>query len=129
MEKKIIERSSFVPEIALDPEQGLIEFTGKSFPENTFEVYEPVINWLKEYFDGNAQDVTVVNVEIPYFNSSSSKVLYDIFSLLNDATIDGNNIEVNWIYDKEDDSTEEDGKDFSEDFDELKFNLIPREID
>lgn len=129
MEKKIIEQSSFVPEITLDPDQGLIEFSGKSYPENTFEVYEPVINWLKEYFDGNARERTVVNVEIPYFNSSSSKVLYDIFSLLNDATIDGNNIEVNWIYDKEDDSTEEDGMDFREDFDELMFNLIPKEID
>lgn len=126
MEKKIIEQSSFVPEIIMDPDQGLIELTGKSYPENTFEVYEPVINWLKEYFDGNAREHTVVNVEIPYFNSSSSKVLYDIFSLLNDASVDGNNIEVNWIYDKEDDSTEEDGLDFREDFDDLTFNIIAK---
>ncbi len=129
MEKIIIEQNSLVPEIILDPDQGLISFTGKSYPENTFEVYKPVINWVKEYFNGNAQERTVVNVEIAYFNSSSSKVLYDFFSLLNDATVDGNNIEVNWIYDKEDESTEEDGMDFKEDFDELTFNLIPKEID
>ena len=24
--------------------------TGKSYPENTFDFYEPVMSWLEEYF-------------------------------------------------------------------------------
>ena len=124
MEKLVIEPSSFIPAISLDPESGLIEITGKSYPENTFEVYEPVIKWIKEYFNGNAKAKTTVNISVPYFNSSSSKVLYDIFVLLNEAVINGDDVVVNWIYDNEDESTEEDGEDFKEDFADLTFNLV-----
>lgn len=124
MEKLSIAATLNTPEVLLDPEAGLIELTGKSYPENTSEIYGSVLDWVKEYFNGSSQDRTIINIEIDYFNSSSSRSLYEFFSFLNKAVIKGNEIEVNWIYDEEDDSTEEDGEDFSEEFTELKIKLI-----
>lgn len=84
---------------------GTISLVGKSYPENTFEFYAPMMEWLEEYFNDNTVGTTVVNMEIIYFNSSSSKLFFD----LSEENAENNVIEINWIYDKENESAEEDG--------------------
>ena len=120
-----IQQTKYTPEITLDVEKGLIELQGKSYPENTFEFYKPVMEWLEEYFDGKAQEKTVVNMEIIYFNSSSSKLFFDLFDLLDEAK-DEYQIEINWIFDEENESAEEAGEDFIEDFEDLTINLVKK---
>ena len=125
MESLHIEATKYTPEINLDNEVGVISMIGKSYPENTFEFYAPVMDWIKDYFDENAKDKTVVNIEIIYFNSSSSKLFFDFFDLL-DKACEENAIEVNWIYDEENESAKESGEDFIEDFENLKINLVSK---
>jgi hypothetical protein len=123
MEKLFIEETKYTPKIDMDQESGIISIEGKSYPENTFEFYEPVMKWLEDYFNGNAKKSTVVNLEIIYFNSSSSKLFFDLFDLLEENK-DDNEIEINWIYDQENESAQEAGEDFIEDFQTLKINLV-----
>ena len=123
MDNLSIESTKYTPEIKMSVETGIISLTGKSYPENTFEFYQPVMDWLEEYFNGNAQDKTVINIEIIYFNSSSSKLFFDLFDIL-DAAKDEHNIEINWIYDEENESAEEAGEDFKEDFEDLNIQLV-----
>ena len=125
MEKLHIPATKYTPEITLDPEQGLIELRGKSYPENTFEFYKPMMDWIEDYFNGNAQAKTTVNLEIIYFNSSSSKLFFDLFDLFDEAK-EEHDIEINWIYDGENESAEEAGEDFIEDFEELNINLVQK---
>ena len=125
MENLKIAISQYTPEISLDAQAGVISMVGKSYPENTFEFYKPVIEWLENYFDGNAKDKTVVNMEIIYFNSSSSKLFFDLFDLLEEEN-ENHNIEVNWIFDPENESAQEAGEDFDEDFEKLKINLVEK---
>ena len=125
MENLEIEATKYTPHIKMDT-SGIISLTGKSYPENTFEFYSPVMDWLKEYFNGNAADVTTVNIEITYFNSSSSKLFFDFFDVL-DENKDNHTIKVNWIYDEENESAEEAGEDFIEDFEDLDIKLIVKE--
>ncbi len=125
MENLIIEETKYTPRIVLDANEGIIELKGKSYPENTFEFYKPMMEWLEEYFDGNAPEKIVVNIEIIYFNSSSSKLFFDFFDLLDEAK-DEHQIEINWIYDEENDSAEEAGEDFIEDFEDLTINLVSK---
>ena len=66
---------------------------------------------------------TVVNIELYYFNSSSSKVLMNFFEVLDKAAEQGCNITVNWIYEEEDEDSLEFGEEFAEDVDHLTFNL------
>jgi len=122
MENLHIEATKYTPNIILDI-NGTISLVGKSYPENTFEFYTPMINWVKEYFETSSAELTTVNMEITYFNSSSSKLFFDFFDLLEENS-ENNNIKINWIYDEENESAEEAGEDFIEDFEDLDINLV-----
>ena len=124
MESLKIEATKYTPKISLEA-NGKISLVGKSYPENTFEFYAPMIKWLEDYFDGNSADTTVVNMEIIYFNSSSSKLFFDFFDLLEENKNE-NKIEINWIYDEENESAEEAGEDFIEDFEDLNIKLVTK---
>ncbi len=122
MENLKLEVTKYTPEIILDVE-GTISLVGKSYPENTFEFYAPMMEWIAEYFETSAKEKTVVNMEIIYFNSSSSKLFFDFFDLLEENSSE-NKIEINWIYDEENESAEEAGEDFIEDFEDLNIKLV-----
>jgi len=124
MEKLVIEETKYTPKIELDP-NGTISLTGKSYPENTFEFYQPMMDWVKEYFENNPAEVTTVNMEITYFNSSSSKLFFDFFDLLEENS-EEHKIKINWIYDEENESAEEAGEDFIEDFEDLDIKLVTK---
>jgi len=122
---KKIEATKYTPEIILDEENGVIEIKGKSYPENTFEFYKQLMDWLDEYFKNPAKKTTF-NIELIYLNSSTSKFLYDLFDYLEEKSED-NEIEINWIYDEENEVAEETGEDFKEDFEDMNFNLVAKE--
>jgi len=122
---KKIESTKYTPEIILDEENGVVEIKGKSYPENTFEFYKQLMDWLDEYFE-NPQSKTIFNIELIYLNSSTSKFLYDLFDYLEEKS-EKYEIEINWIYDEENEVAEETGEDFKEDFEEINFNLVVKE--
>jgi len=122
MEKLTIKATKYTPEISLDP-QGTLCIMGKSYPENTFEFYTPVIEWIEAYFQGQLASKTTIHMKIIYFNSSSSKLFFDFFDLLEEH-ISTHTIEINWIYDSENENVAEAGQDFIEDFPNLNINLI-----
>lgn len=126
MENMKLEMTKFTPEIILDAGAGVIGIKGKSYPENTFEFYEPVMKWVESYFSSGPKEKTVVTMEIIYFNSSSSKLFFDFFDLLEEASEKGHGIEVNWVYDAENESALEAGEDFKEDFESLTINLVKK---
>ncbi|MBF0539073.1 MAG: DUF1987 domain-containing protein [Nitrospirae bacterium] len=124
MDNLNIEATKVSPRIAFNAETGVMELSGKSYPENTFDFYRPVMAWLKSYFEQAITTQVVFNLRIVYFNSSSSKLLYDMFDLIEEAQGRGYEIVINWIYDKDNESAEESGMDFKEDFESLRFNMV-----
>lgn len=124
MQNLKIEETKYTPTINLDA-NGTISLVGKSYPENTFEFYGPMMEWIEKYFEDSPADTTVVNMEIIYFNSSSSKLFFDFFDLLEENSGE-NKIEINWIYDDENESAEEAGEDFIEDFEDLNIKLVTK---
>jgi len=121
MQELRIEASQYTPKISMDAQKGIIEIVGKSYPENTFEFYKPLLGWLEEYFK-HPQQKTILNMEIIYFNSSSSKLFFDLFDIMEDHQNDSK-ITINWIYDAENESAQEAGEEFQEDFESLNINL------
>lgn len=119
-----IEKTQLTPSILLDKNLGLVEIKGDSLPENTQEFYKNLMSELKDYFN-SPQEKTTVNLEITYFNSSSSKLFFDFFDLIESAS-EKCTIEINWIYDEENESMEEAGEDFAEDFEALNFNMVTK---
>lgn len=122
MENLTIEETKYTPAISLDA-NGIVSMIGKSYPENTFEFYAPVMKWVEEYFASGASKLEV-NMEIIYFNSSSSKLFFDLFDLLEENNND--ELVINWIYDEENESALEAGEDFKDDFENLTINLVSK---
>lgn len=124
MEKLSIEATKYTPKVEFDATSGVLEIRGKSYPENTFEFYEPILLWLKNFFSSGGSKIVTFNFEITYYNSSSSKVLYDLFDILEEAVDGGHQVTINWCYDEENETALEAGEDFQEDFDTLDINLV-----
>ncbi len=58
-----------------------------------------------------------------YFNTSSSKCLFDIFRQLKKMQMSGTNISVNWYYEAHDEDMLEAGEDY-DDIVDLNFNFV-----
>jgi hypothetical protein len=128
MENLIIEATKQTPKISFDADNHILEFQGESYPENMAEFANPIFSWLEKYFEQLGSQPVTVNIELTYFNSSSSKMLLDLFDKLEEEVDDnGKNITVNWIYDADNDSAEEYGEEFQEDLESLTFNLVQKE--
>ncbi len=126
MDNLVIEATKYTPKIDFNGERGVLEIRGKSYPENSFEFYKPIMEWIEKYFQ-NPKKRTIINIELVYFNSSSSKFLFDLFDKLEEEKNRGHEILINWIFDEDNDVAEEAGMDFQEDFGNLNINLITKD--
>jgi len=111
METIIREGTSKTPYVRLDGENGLVEIKGRSIPENSVEFYKPLIDWLEKY-SGEPSSETNVNIQLEYFNTSSSKCILDIFKRLELIHKKGNPVEINWYYEEDDEDMFEAGEDY-----------------
>ena len=121
-----IEMTEYTPSIDFDAQNGILNIKGKSYPENTFEFYTPVNKWIKDYFASISNEKTYINMDVDYLNSSSLKAYFDMFDMFEEAHNMAKIIEIKWIYDEEDDITEETGEDFIEDFEDLNIQLVTK---
>lgn len=126
MEALIIEATKSSPFIHFDGAQNVLVIKGESYPENAAKTYAPMFAWLEEYLKGLGDEVVRVDMEITYFNSSSSKILMNFFDMLEDAAEGGKKIVVNWHYHENNETAMECGEEFMEDMSCVEFNL--REI-
>ncbi len=130
MQRFTVEKTKATPKIDFDPERNVLLIEGESYPENTLNFYDPVINWLREYIEqlnNDANNDAVLKINLSYLNTSSTKCLLNIIEMLEDANSDGKNIVLNWYYDRENESMLECAEEFQEDV-EFPFNIIPIDI-
>jgi len=111
MEILAIEGSPKTPEINLNPETGSIEIKGRSIPENSVAFYKPVIDWLGEY-EEDSKDQTTVDIQLEYFNTSSSKCILDLLKKLEGINNGPGNVQINWHYEEDDEDMLEAGEDY-----------------
>ncbi len=109
MENLYIEGSKgvyFIPTVNFNADTGVCELSGESYLEETIKFYNPLIDWLKRYFEEVGKKLTF-NFKLTYFNTSSSKCIVDILKLLKSYKDKGYEVEVNWYYDDSIDDIEE----------------------
>ena len=93
-----ISGSQSTPSIVADWDQGRLTMQGDSYPENSFEFFYQVIDWIERYL--NESEVPFhLELRLVYMNTSSVKAMMDIFDLLEDAHGRGRQVSVNWYYD------------------------------
>lgn len=122
MEKISIEGTPKTPGIHFDAKTGVLQIKGRSIPENSLEFYKPIIDWVEGYAADPTED-TSVNIQLEYFNTSSSKCILDIFQRLEKIKKSGNKITVNWHFETDDEDMHEAGEDYQAILD-LPFKMI-----
>ncbi len=111
MEPLIFEGSPKTPSVSFDAEKGVIEIKGRSIPENSIEFYKPLVAWLDEYKE-NPAPKTEVNIQLEYFNTSSSKCILDLFKKIEGVRTKSEDVIINWYYEEDDESMLEAGEDY-----------------
>lgn len=111
MESLFIEGTSKTPNVKFDANEGLIEIKGRSIPENSIEFYKPMVDWLDKYAK-TPKALTKVNIQLEYFNTSSSKCILDVFKKLEAIHKANNQVQINWYYEEDDEDMLEAGEDY-----------------
>ena len=122
MENYYLEPTKLTPLVNFDTDQGILEIKGRSSPENPVELYSTLMRKLDE-FSQNGQTTFTANLEFEYFNTSSSKCLFDILKKIAVMRDFGKDVTVNWVYEDGDDDMMEAGEDFSDLLD-IEFNFV-----
>lgn len=114
MDNLKIESSQSTPSIFADAQAGTVEMRGDSYPENSFELFSPVMQWVEEYLRDSERTLTL-NLHLLYLNTSSVKAMMDIFDILEEAHRAGRTVAVNWYYDEQNERVAELAEEFRED--------------
>ena len=122
MEKLTKKGTEDSPEVILDPDNKVMEISGRSLPEDVATFYEPIITWLEEYAK-EPDEVTVFTFKLDYFNTATSKVILDILVMFEEMIEEGQSVNVRWFYDKEDEDMQAAGEEYS-DMVDVPFEMI-----
>lgn len=88
---------------------GTLKLWGRSLPENPLGTYTPLYKWLDEYKNNPAKK-TIVDVQLEYFNTSSSKLIFETFKKFEEINNNGGDIIIKWYYESDDPDLMEEGE-------------------
>jgi len=122
MEAKRLAGTDDCPEVVLDKATNEFKFLGKSLPEDVKEFYNPIHKWIEDYvMDPNEETVVEFNME--YFNSASSKQILDILERFAVIAENGKKVVIKWHFMADDEDMEDAGESYA-DIVDVPFELI-----
>ena len=114
----------FKPTVNFNSESGKLLLKGESYIEDSREFYVPLIKWI-ENFTSETKKPIIFDIDLSYYNTSSSKHILEMFYVLKDFENNGGLVTLNWFYTDEDVDIEEEIEDFEIESG-LKINLIKK---
>jgi hypothetical protein len=103
MQKLYIPATKTTFAINFDPDLNLLEFIGKSYPSNALEFFNPLLNWVDNYLSQAGEETISISFKVSYFNTSSSKYIFEILELFNTYHNEKGNVKVLWHYFEDED--------------------------
>lgn len=117
-----LQASASTPAVSFDPQTGVLDIRGESFPENAVAFYAPILETIQHYTNAGAKTLTL-QIALTYLNTSSIKSLMDLIDIAEDARQSGCDARVEWYYDEDDDRSLELAEEFQEDI-SLPFRIM-----
>ncbi|MEO5335880.1 MAG: biofilm regulation phosphoprotein SiaC [Magnetospirillum sp. WYHS-4] len=114
------------PLIHFDWGAGVLEIRGESYPENSYEFYEPILDGVATFLAEERKPIRL-EVDLSYLNTSTIKCMMDLLDMLDQVSRKGRSATVNWYCDPENDRAVEMAEEFKEDV-ALPFNILTKEI-
>jgi hypothetical protein len=124
MNKFELKETITTPYVLLDANIGKLTFEGRSIPENVIDFFQPILKWIDEY-SKEPLSHTEVNFKFEYFNTSSSKRIFDVMKKVEAIHINsGQAVTINWYYEEDDEDIFFAGNDYKALITKVDFNLI-----
>lgn len=114
MNNLIIAQSASSPAVTADWEAGTIHMKGDSYPENSFELFQPLIDWVESYL-AKAGRPLHLELELVYLNTSSIRSMMDIFDHMDAAHRKGQSVSARWTYEAANERVGQLAEEFRED--------------
>jgi hypothetical protein len=124
MEKIDIAATARTPHLSFDPETGAFLLEGESYPEDTKKFYDAPLSNVYSYLETDVETKAIFAFKLKYFNSSSAKVLMDLFIAIEESAARGNQFKIEWHYAADDDNMQELGEEFAEELDKAEFAMV-----
>lgn len=103
MEKHVIqEELKNCPGIVYYPDTNKLELVGRSIPENPELIFRRLEEWITSHFEKNIG--LLVNIQLEYINSGSSKYLYEVLKRLTGFKRSGKDVTIKWLYEEDDEA-------------------------
>jgi len=112
------------PHLLFDIEQGVFLMEGESYPEDVKAVFDVPMAAVSRHLSGRFEQEMVFAFKLKYFNSSSAKVLMDLFLAIEESAQNGNVLRVEWHHEADDDNMQELGEEFCEELNLAKFEIL-----
>ncbi len=117
------------PEVDFRFDTHTLHLRGESYPENAAAFYGGILARLKDYLaqpqPAQQQARIEVHIALAYFNSSSTKMLFNLIEALSGAAEAGRPVALHWYHDEEDDTICEFGEELRDDFAAIAFTGHP----
>jgi hypothetical protein len=123
VEHLVLARTASTPAVDFNAKTGLLMLTGESYPENSFDFFRPLLDWVQAFLT-ETQGAVKLQIGLTYMNTSSIKSMMDLLDLLEDAHADSREVTVTWYYDEENDRALEMAEEFREEV-TLPFFVLP----
>ena len=121
MQNLYIAPTPSTPDVDFKFDTHRLSLRGESYPENAAAFYGEIIKQLRAYLATCQGQTITVDIALAYFNSSSTKMLFNMIDALNDAVEAGNRVALNWFHDEEDETILEFGQELADDFPSIDF--------
>ena len=118
-----IEMTDDSPKVILDEGGSIFKIEGSSYPEDAFEFYKQVINWVSKI---KINKKTILNCDFNFniLSSASHKMIYAILLELENLNKKSKNVIINWYYLNFDEDMYEVGEGFSDNIN-IPFKFFP----
>lgn len=109
-----IQATNNTPLVDARRDTGKVVISGDSYPENSFEFFQPLIQWLESYLHDSPGSLDF-QITLAYLNTSSVRVLVDLLEMLDEAYKEGRPISLTWFYEAGNERVAELAEEFRED--------------
>lgn len=121
-----ISATASTPTVVTNFDEGTMEMRGDSYPENSFEFFAPLVEWVQTYLK-TPDSALHLDLHLLYLNTSSVRAMMDIFELLEDAHDSSHAVAVRWFYDEDNDRIAELAEEFKENC-SFPFEILPNTV-
>ena len=118
-----LDMTEVTPQILFEENEGNFSFIGVLMPEDAFGFFAPLFDYIKVYFK-NPKPETKLEINLEYFNTSSSRILYQLMKEFAHNQSEKTNITIVWKYESDDEDMEEVGKEFTLLFEQVTFQMV-----